>query len=71
MEARWAWSCNDPSALGSLGLQVVESAAVTRPPLSLQAGLPRAYRYVLPIAHRFIGDIAAVTLYRCLDRPGP
>jgi O-methyltransferase involved in polyketide biosynthesis len=29
MEALWAWSCDDPHALESLGLDVVSEAAVT------------------------------------------
>ena len=32
MDARWAWSCDDPRTLESLGLEVVQEAAVTRPP---------------------------------------
>jgi hypothetical protein len=64
MEARWAWPCDDPRALQSLGLDVVETAAITRPPAALRAQLPRRYRYLLPLANRIVGEIAAVTLFR-------
>jgi O-methyltransferase involved in polyketide biosynthesis len=64
MEARWAWSCDDPRSLESLGLDVVEDAAVTRPPAGLRTQLPQHYRYLLPLASRILGDMAAVTLLR-------
>ena len=64
MDARWAWSCDDPRTLESLGLDVVQDAAVTRPPLALRKRLPRRYRYALPLASRIMGDLATVTLFR-------
>lgn len=68
MEARWAWSCDDPRALADLGLEVVQEAAVTRPPASLLRRLPRRYRWTLPLARRVVGDVAAVTLFRARER---
>jgi hypothetical protein len=64
MDARWAWSCDDPRTLESLGLEVVQQAAVTRPPPELRGRLPRRYRYALPLASRIVGDLATVTLFR-------
>jgi O-methyltransferase involved in polyketide biosynthesis len=64
MDARWEWSCDDPRTLESLGLEVVQEAAVTRPPPGLRARLPRRYRYALPLARRIAGDLATVTLFR-------
>jgi len=64
MAARWAWSCDDPRSLESLGLKVAEAAAVTRPPRTLRERLPRAYRYSLPLLRRIAGDMATVTLFR-------
>ena len=64
MAARWAWACDDPRSLESLGLDVVQEAAVTRPPAGLRAQLPRHYRYLLPLARPIVGDVAAVTLLR-------
>jgi len=64
MEALWAWSCDDPRTLRSLGLEVVAGAAVTRPTPGLRARLPRRYRYALPLARRVVGDLATVTLFR-------
>jgi len=66
--ARWAWSCDDPRTLESLGLQVVQEAAVTRPPPDLRRRLPRRYRYALPLASRIAGDLATVTLFRAHSR---
>jgi O-methyltransferase involved in polyketide biosynthesis len=64
MDARWAWSCDDPRALESLGLDLVQVASVTRPPRAVRAQLPRRYRYLLPLASRIMGDMATVTLFR-------
>jgi O-methyltransferase involved in polyketide biosynthesis len=64
MEARWAWSCDDPRTLESLGLDVVQEAAVTRPPPAVRGRLPRSYRYALPLARPIVGDLATVTLFR-------
>jgi hypothetical protein len=64
MAARWACACDDPRSLESLGLDVLEQAAVTRPPAGLRAQLPPQYRYLLPLASKVLGDVAAVTLFR-------
>ena len=64
MDALWAWSCDDPRTLESLGLEVVRQAAVTRPPPGLRSRLPGRYRYALPLANRIVGDLATVTLFR-------
>ncbi len=64
IDARWAWSCDDPRTLESLGLEVVQQAAVTRPPPGLRRRLPRRVRYALPLARRIAGDLATVTLFR-------
>jgi O-methyltransferase involved in polyketide biosynthesis len=64
MDAQWAWSCDNPRTLESLGIEVVQEAAVTRPPPALRSRLPRPYRYALPLASRIIGDVATVTLFR-------
>ena len=68
MDARWAWSCDDPRTLESLGLEVVQEAAATRPPPELRRRLPRRYRYALPLASRIAGDLATVTLFRASSR---
>jgi len=68
MDARWAWSCDDPRTLESLGLRVVQQAAVTRPPPELRGRLPRRYRYMLPLTSRIAGDLATVTLFRAGSR---
>ena len=53
--ARWQWACDDPRSLERLGLTLVESVAVTRPPAGLRAELPAAYRYLLPLADPVFG----------------
>ena len=68
MPALWAWSCDDPRTLESLGVEVVQEAAVTRPPPALRSRLPRPYRYALPLASRILGNLATVTLFRSRPR---
>jgi O-methyltransferase involved in polyketide biosynthesis len=64
MQARWAWSCDDVRLLEPLGLDVIEAAAVSRPPAAVLAQLPGRFRYLLPLARRVTGDMIAVTLFR-------
>jgi O-methyltransferase involved in polyketide biosynthesis len=67
-DAPWAWSCDDPLSLTSLGLDVVEAAAVTRPPSSLRPQLPVWYRLLLPVVAPILGDISALTMFRSRRR---
>jgi O-methyltransferase involved in polyketide biosynthesis len=64
IKAFWAWSCDEPRTLTSLGLEVVQEAAITRPSPGLRSRLPRRYRYTLPLVRRIAGDVGAVTLFR-------
>jgi O-methyltransferase involved in polyketide biosynthesis len=56
--ARWDWACDDPSSLRPFGLEVIESATVSRPPARLRASLPARYRSLLPLAAPVIGGSA-------------
>ena len=42
IDARWAWACDDPRSLERLGLEVMESASITRPPGRCAASCPPA-----------------------------
>jgi O-methyltransferase involved in polyketide biosynthesis len=68
IDARWAWSCDDPRSLESLGLEVMEVVAVTRPPHALRTQWPLRHRLLLALASRIAGDIVAVTLFRSPSR---
>ena len=63
-DARWAWSCDDPRALEWFGLEVRESATITRPPRAMRAQLPFRYRYVIPLADPVLRQAMAITLFR-------
>ncbi|MGY6023502.1 class I SAM-dependent methyltransferase [Streptomyces spinosirectus] len=69
MEARWAWSCEDPRSLERLGLRVVEAASVTRPPRAARAQLPLRFRTFLPLADRLLRGLFNITLFRAGSRP--
>lgn len=60
----WQWPCDDPRTLERLGLRLVESAAVTRPPAGLRAQLPAKYRFLLPLGDRLMGNGPAISLFQ-------
>jgi len=64
IDARWAWSCDDPRSLERFGLEVRQSATVTRPPRAMRGQLPARYRYLMPLADPVLGQAMAVTLFR-------
>jgi hypothetical protein len=64
MDARWAWACDDPRSLERLGLEVRQSATITRPPRDMRAQLPARYRYLVPLADPLVGKSMAITLFR-------
>ena len=69
MNARWAWPCDDPRSLERLGLEVMESVSITRPPRAMRSQLPARYRYLLPLADPVLGKTMAITLFRA-SSPG-
>ena len=60
----WAWSCEDPRSLERSGLEVMESASITRPPREMRSQLPARYRYLIPLADPVLGKAMAITLFR-------
>jgi O-methyltransferase involved in polyketide biosynthesis len=62
--APWQWVCDDPRALESLGLSLLESATVTRPPAGVRAQLPARYRLLLPLANPILGRSFTLSLFR-------
>jgi O-methyltransferase involved in polyketide biosynthesis len=61
--AFWQWSCDDPRTLERLGLRLLETATSTRPPAGVTAGLPAAYRVLLPLAHPLLGRGLTLSLF--------
>jgi hypothetical protein len=64
MRANWAWACDDPRSLERLGLRVVESTSITRPPAAVRAGRPATYRYLLPLLGPVFRRALRLTLFR-------
>ena len=62
--ARWAWACGDPRSLERLGLRVVESVTLTRPPAAVRRQLPARYRYLLPLADPLFSRVLRLTLFQ-------
>ena len=69
MDARWAWACDDPRSLERFGLEVRQTASITRPPRAMRSQLPARYRYLLPLADPVLGKTMAITLFRA-SSPG-
>jgi O-methyltransferase involved in polyketide biosynthesis len=68
--ARWQWACDDPRSLEPLGLRVVETATVTRPPRALRSALPASRRALLTLADPVFGQSMQMTLFRAaLSQP--
>jgi O-methyltransferase involved in polyketide biosynthesis len=67
--ARWQWAVDDPRTLERLGLRVVESATISRPPAALRRQLPARLRYLLPLASPVLGNALRVTLFRAGTSP--
>ncbi|HEX5117684.1 MAG TPA: class I SAM-dependent methyltransferase [Pseudonocardiaceae bacterium] len=65
MPAKWAWATNDPAALvGRMGMRVVESASVGKPPKAVFDALPARYRLLLPVVNPIVQGFGALTLCR-------
>jgi O-methyltransferase involved in polyketide biosynthesis len=62
--ARWEWPCDDPRTLERLGLRLLETATVTRPPAGVRATLPGRYRFLLPLADPILGRGVTLSLFR-------
>jgi O-methyltransferase involved in polyketide biosynthesis len=62
--ARWQWACDDPRSLERLGMRVVETATVTRPPRALLVALPARRRLLLAMAGPLLGRAVQMTLFR-------
>jgi O-methyltransferase involved in polyketide biosynthesis len=68
--ARWQWACDDPRSLERLGMRVVETATVTRPPRALRTTLPASRRLLLTLLSPLFGQSMQVTLFRAaLSQP--
>lgn len=70
IQARWQWSCDDPRSLEHLGLRVLESTSLTRPPRRVRAELPARYRYLLPLADPLFSKVLRLTLFEAVHPPG-
>jgi O-methyltransferase involved in polyketide biosynthesis len=62
--ARWQWACDDPRSLERLGLRVIETATVTRPPRALRSVLPASRRLLLTLANPVLSPSMQMTLFR-------
>jgi O-methyltransferase involved in polyketide biosynthesis len=64
--APWQWACDDPRTLERLGLSLVESVTVSRPPAGVRAQLPARYRILLALADPVLGRGLRLSLFRSL-----
>lgn len=65
MPAKWAWATANPAELvGRMGMRVVESASVGKPPKAVFERLPLGYRLLLPAINPIVRGFGALTLCR-------
>lgn len=56
-------------SLEQLGLQMMESASITRPPRPVRSQLPASYRYLLRLADPLFGKAPRINLSRAASGP--
>jgi len=71
LHARLAWACDDPRSLERLGLHMLESVTLARPPAALRAQLPPLYRYLLPLADPLLRRVLTIALLQASSLPPP
>lgn len=64
MDARFAWSCEDPREFESLGITLVSSTSITRPPREVRARLPIGLRLALPVLHPLGRNLFRLNMFR-------
>ncbi len=69
--ARWQWACDDPRELERLGMRMVESATVTRPPRPVRAALPASRRLLLTAMGPILGRSMQLALFRAATSQPP
>jgi O-methyltransferase involved in polyketide biosynthesis len=68
MAARWQWPCDDPCTLETVGMRMLASVPLTRPPKALRGSLPARGRALLTIADPFVRKAFRLNLYEALGR---
>lgn len=68
LPAKWAWGCDNPRSFTEQGLQIVDQAALTRPPAAVWARLPMHYRMVLRLLGVLVQGGGDLTLFRAGSR---
>ena len=64
MDARWSWFCEDPHEFESLGLTLVASITVARPPRDVRDRLPLGYRLTLPLLRPLLDATFRLNMFR-------
>jgi O-methyltransferase involved in polyketide biosynthesis len=67
MDARLAWSCEDPREFESLGLTLVSSSSITNPPRDVRRRLPVGLRIVLPVLHPVGKNLFRLNMFRASE----
>lgn len=64
MGARLMWASTDPREFERLGLTLLSSTSLTRPPTELRARLPLALRLALPLVHPLGKSLFRLNVFR-------
>lgn len=63
-DARLAWSCEDPREFESLGMTLVSSTSITKPPPEVRDRLPLGLRIALPVLHPLGKNLFRLNMFR-------
>jgi O-methyltransferase involved in polyketide biosynthesis len=69
LTASWSWFCENPREFESLGLRLVDSATLSRPPRDVADQLSLAYRLSLSALHPVLKRFFDLSLFRAPKRP--
>jgi O-methyltransferase involved in polyketide biosynthesis len=64
MDARLAWSCEDPREFESIGFTLVSSTSITKPPREVRDRLPVGLRIALPVLHPLGKNLFRLNMFR-------
>jgi O-methyltransferase involved in polyketide biosynthesis len=67
MDARLAWSCEDPREFESMGFTLVSSTSITKPPRDVRDRLPVGVRIAMPVLHPVGKNLFRLNMFRASE----
>lgn len=67
IDVRLAWSCEDPREFESLGMTLLNSISITKPPREVRDRLPVGLRFALPLLHPVGKNMFRLNMFRTAE----